>query len=89
MENIMYTVNRLRDIRELDLFLFGGIPETPEPMFERDTHSFSESRTTRCGIISTTYFEYHEGAVVGYLAADPESGDLIISEFMNMDDEVK
>jgi hypothetical protein len=43
----MYPVDRDRDIRELDVLVFGGIPEVPQPVFERDTYAYSELRRTR------------------------------------------
>jgi hypothetical protein len=44
----MYPLSRIRQIRELSLFLFGGLPESPKPIFETDTQGFSEERTS-CG----------------------------------------
>jgi hypothetical protein len=40
----MYGHNRLRQIRELSLYLHGGIPETPLPIYETDSQCFSDDR---------------------------------------------
>jgi hypothetical protein len=31
----------------MEFFLFGGVPETPEPVFERDVQGHSELRRSR------------------------------------------
>ena len=45
----MYPQERLTDIWHLEIFLFGGVPEVAEPMFERvkDTSGVHEVRETR------------------------------------------
>jgi len=43
----MYSNDRFRDITDMEFFLFGGVPETPEPVFERDIQSHSELHRTR------------------------------------------
>lgn len=43
----MYSTKRLSDIFELEIFLFGGVPETAEQMHEREFHCYSEPRLTR------------------------------------------
>jgi len=46
----MNSIERLREIRTYELFVFGGVPEAPESMYERDSHGYSESRSTGRGI---------------------------------------
>lgn len=46
----MNSVERLRDIRAYEFFVFGGVPEVPEPMYERDSHGYSETRPTGKGL---------------------------------------
>lgn len=43
----MYSLKRFNDITEMEFFLFGGVPETPEPVFERDVQGHSELRRSR------------------------------------------
>lgn len=45
----MYSIDRIDDIWNLEVFLFGGVPEVAEAMYERprDTHGSSDVRTTR------------------------------------------
>lgn len=43
----MYSRKRFHDITNLEYFLFGGAPEAPEPVFERDVQSFAEPRRAR------------------------------------------
>ena len=81
----MYPVKRLREIRELELLLFGGVPETPEPMYERDVHSFSDFRTTRRGIASPPGSTHPDGTTVGYMEIDIQTGEITISEFSEED----
>ena len=42
--------DRVQDIIELEVCLFGGVPERPEPVYERDYHTYYEVRTTRTPI---------------------------------------
>ena len=46
----MHTMDRLREILELDLVLFGGVPETAQPMYPADWHTHIDHRTTRAGL---------------------------------------
>lgn len=42
----MASLRRLRAIRRLEFLVFGGVPEAPEPMFERDGNPQAEGRLT-------------------------------------------
>jgi hypothetical protein len=77
----MSTLERLKDIRELEFFLFGGIPESPEFMFERDSHNHVDVRRTRRGL--TKYSELNvtgQGEMTAIIEIDPASGLLTVLE---------
>lgn len=38
---------RVADVLKLEVYLFGGVPERPEPVFGRDANASVLSRTTR------------------------------------------
>ncbi|HUQ69289.1 MAG TPA: hypothetical protein VM165_07200 [Planctomycetaceae bacterium] len=46
----MSDLQLIRDMIELDVFLFGGVPELPDPIFGRDFLDYSQSRLTRSGV---------------------------------------
>ena len=72
----MYPLSRVRDVRELDLFIFGGVPEIPEPNYERDIHAYSEMRTSRLNvnIPSANFTEQAKPIEIGHLILDVEKG---------------
>lgn len=78
----MYPLRRLRQIRELALYLFGAVPETPKPIYETDTQCFSEERTAhgRAGI-PHHLMPSGEGEPVGRIRFDEESGALTITRY--------
>lgn len=77
----MCSIDRLRDIRALEFFLFGGIPEAPESMFERDSHNHVEVRRTRRGLADETdYFAAESGVVTAIVEIDPSTGALTITK---------
>ncbi len=74
----MYPLSRLRQIRELDFFLFRGIPEAPDQTFERDSNSFGDSRSTRrpLGAVSTEHDVQSESDAVEQIELDLDTGTL-------------
>jgi len=58
----MYSPDRLYDIWNLEIFLFGGIPEEDEAMFERAEDSFGvyQTRSTRVASVSDSRYEIEE-----------------------------
>lgn len=70
----MYSKKTLWSIWELELFLFGGVPETAEQMYERDFHSLSEARKTKEPIRPTiSYPDSEEDELVCRLEYDIET----------------
>jgi hypothetical protein len=41
---------RIRDMIEVEVFLFGGVPEFANPVYGHDAHRYVHSRLTRTGI---------------------------------------
>lgn len=75
----MCSIDRLRDIRALEFFLFGGIPEAPESMFERDSHNHVDVRRTRRGLADEPDFHHAEsGVVTAMIELDPATGVVTI-----------
>jgi hypothetical protein len=71
----MCSIDRLRDIRALEFFLFGGIPEAAESMFERDSHHHFDVRKTRQGLADEyDSFVGEKGQVIGVIEVDPATG---------------
>jgi hypothetical protein len=66
---------RLFDALMLDVHLFGGTPETPEPVYERDANSHSASRTTRAMVLDgTTDSSKLTGPKIGRMEIDWDNG---------------
>ena len=76
----MYPLERLREIRELELFLFGGVPETPEPTYERDVHGFSGVRFPHCDLHDMKTESLPQGEVVGWLEYHRDTGEVVYRE---------
>lgn len=75
----MCSLERLKEIRALEFFLFGGIPEAPESMFERDSHHHAEVRRTRRGLATDPEtFSSEPGTVVAVIEVDYATGDVIL-----------
>lgn len=77
----MYPLNRLRVIRSFELFLFGGVPDSAEQMYERETNPIAEIRFTRSTLNSDGPSQTDKGRVVEYIEFDPETGELTITDF--------
>ena len=77
----MFTIDRLRDVRALEFFLFGGMPEAPESMFERDSHNHVDVRRTRRGLADETdSFIAETGMVTAVIEIDPATGAVTITK---------
>jgi len=75
--------DRIRDIMELEVFLFGGVPEMPEPVYERDSHTHSQVRTTRTPIEASALPNNEANEVsMGYVEMDLATGELTFSRFV-------
>lgn len=78
----MSSVDRLKDIRALEFFLFGGIPEAPEFMFERDSqHHVDVSRTRRGFSDGAEIFVEDPGQVIEIIEIDPATGSVCIRKY--------
>jgi hypothetical protein len=76
----MYPLKRLRQIRELSLLLYGGVPEIPKPIYETDSQGFSEERTAyRRSATFRSLPPADAGQVVGSAHYDRETNSLTIS----------
>ena len=71
----MYPLSRLRDIRSLELFLFGGVPETAEQMYERDSHPYTDIRTTRRGVSMGKNPRQQDGIIVERVKINLKTGE--------------
>lgn len=79
----MNSIERLRDIRAYELFLFGGVPEVPESMYERDSHGYSETRLTGKGIqASGALMPSRTTKVRTRIAFNRATGSLSITEYV-------
>lgn len=74
----MYPSDRDRDIRELEALVFGGVPETPQPVFERDTYAYSEVRTTRQGLCTSSgsFRRHPDGLTLGRIKLNVHTEEL-------------
>ena len=71
----------MKEIRALEFFLFGGIPEAPETMFERDSHHHAEVRRTRRGLATDPEsFATESGSVVAIMEIDYDTGDVTLRD---------
>jgi hypothetical protein len=70
----MASLRRLRSIRRLEYLVFGGVPEAPEPMFERDGNPQAEGRTTGRALGGAYYPLANTEQTDGILEFDPETG---------------
>lgn len=72
----MASLERLRAIRELELLVFGGVPEGPEPMFERDGNPQAESRTTGRALGGGRYPSVETHQPTEFIEFDLETGEV-------------
>jgi hypothetical protein len=76
----MYRLKRLRQIRELSLYLFGGVPETPKAVYETDTQGFSEERNSHSRTAASQQpAPTSDGEIVAKARYDERTGVLDIS----------
>ena len=69
-------MRRLRQIRRLEYLVFGGVPEAPEPMFERDGNPHAEGRLTGRALGGVDHSTADLETADGILQFDPETGIL-------------
>lgn len=81
----MFPIDDIHNIRELDIFMFGCIPETPESMYERDFHDFSESRLTREPIMRDMDIDNRKEKKIGEIKFDYSKGNI---KLYNSDKEI-
>jgi hypothetical protein len=74
----VYSIDRFHDITELEFFLFGGVPETPEPVFERDVQAHSELRRSR-GVSPREEYISNQEQVVEHLEVSIADEVLILT----------
>ena len=72
----VYPAERLKQIRELELYLFGGIPETPEPMHERDLHAWGRDRAPRSFDGRSNASDAPAESILGFVEYDPHTRDI-------------
>jgi hypothetical protein len=72
----MASLERLRAIRELELLVFGGVPEGPEPMFDRDGNPQAESRVTGRALGGGRYPAVETHRPTEFIEFDPETGEV-------------
>jgi len=73
----MASLRRLRAIRRLEFLVFGGVPEAPEPMFERDGNPQAEGRLTGRAI-GGGHPVISFGESRGALEFDPKTGKVSV-----------
>lgn len=78
----MYSTDRFADILEFETFLFRGVPETAEQMFETEFFGYVDWRLTRRELISTVPERPTETPAnpLYALEFDPETGDVRVIE---------
>lgn len=81
----MASLRRLRAIRRLEFLVFGGVPESPEPMFERDANPHAEGRITGRAIGGGRNRLINFDEPRDFLEFDPETG--LVREVRNERDE--
>lgn len=72
----MASLERLRAIRQLELLVFGGVPEAPEPMFDRDGNPQAEGRITGRALGGGRYPAVDAEEATTFLEFDPETGEV-------------
>jgi hypothetical protein len=73
----MAPASRIRDTLEVEVFLFGGVPERPEPVYGRDSHANVETRTTRSPIARSAEAGANvAGASLGRFSINVRTGEM-------------
>ena len=75
---------RLRISRQFEVFLFGGVPELPEQMYERDYHSKTSIRETGLSQLRHSRDSF-PGTVIGRIVINLETGVTKFSEQSDLD----
>lgn len=61
-------------IRRYERFVFHGVPERPEPVFERDDNSYVAERATGRAVHSETESSSDDSTLIGYIRINLEKG---------------
>lgn len=79
---ILYGPDRLRDIMALEYFLFGGVPDTPEPMYGRGDYQFhTDIRHTRSATKNALPKRTDaRGEIFGFIEMNVDTGEIIALE---------
>ena len=78
----MPTLKRFRDIRELELFLFSGVPEVPQSQHDLEGHEHAPRRQTgRCTKLRQPSKVDDEEIVIGSVKIDYKKNSIIVEEF--------
>lgn len=72
----MASLKRLRAIRRLEYLIFGGVPEAPEPMFDRDGNPQAEGRITGRAVWGGQHHAVDIANSRGRIEFDPRTGDV-------------
>lgn len=76
----MQNEDRLRDIRALDYFLFGGVPAVPDPMYSRGdyyTHQAAIRHTRLSSNVSEVESNSINGVITGRVEYDLETDTFV------------
>jgi len=79
----MAYLQRLYDLVELEVFLFQGVPERPNPVYGRDSYANVHLRTTRSNIENNQdqMKRSPAGHVLQSVSVDFPSGKILFSKF--------
>jgi hypothetical protein len=75
----MYSFDKLPIIRAFDLLMFGGVPETPEQMYEGETNPpnpYTESRPTRQSLLAATQNGHGNGEIIEEFEIDLDTWEI-------------
>ena len=76
---------RIRDMIELEVFLFAGVPERPNPVYGRDSYANVRYRTTRAlAVQELSLAKYTEGPpedMLQKISINPETGKIEFGEY--------
>jgi hypothetical protein len=83
----MPNLQRVRDLIELEVFLFQGVPERPNPVYGRDSYASVHSRTSRANVEHCQ--DETQRSPVGHMlqriSVDFQSGEITFSSFIPSD----
>jgi|GEM_PF-4762527 len=68
---------RVRDVLDLEVFLFGGVPERPDPVYGRDNNDHVLSRTTRAEAIPVLPLSQPPVVIQGQVLIDIDNLEVV------------